>query len=135
MPIKRQTLIEAAIEQMSPPNPAILRCCNAWITAHQNALAKGTNPVSALLRGNEAYRAAMPPLSGAENIRDYIACLAHGMASRTIILSVGAGLLSVARTALSAHNRLNNKGLTKKAQKKSSQTTVKANLTNQDSAA
>jgi len=111
MATTEQTLIETAIEMTDLGNPVLLRCCNAWIRAHESALARGVNPVSARLRANEAYRNGMPALSGADNIRDYIACVAHGMVVRTIIPEMGTRLLYAAQVALSACNLGKSKAL------------------------
>ena len=134
-----QTLIEFALEEMSPSpdvhNAAVTRCCNAWLAAHQLALARGINPVSARLRGNEAFRRAMPPLAGTENILDYIACVAHGMASRTIVIPLGQALLSAARASLMGHKPSNMKGLRRNPVVKNMGSPVKEHLTPEESIA
>ena len=143
MATKKQTLMEAAIEMIFPSpdlaNPVLLRCCKAWIRAHESALARGVNPVSAILRGNEAYRNSMPPLSGADNIRDYIACVAHGMVVRTILPEIGTRLLYAAQVALSACKAGNPKALGPRRQQKAtpppSLRTVETNITAEDPAA
>jgi hypothetical protein len=62
-----------------PENPAIARCMNAWKRVYQEELAKPKSRDYASLRADEAYRSALPQLCGYENIRDFIACIAHAM--------------------------------------------------------
>jgi hypothetical protein len=50
-----------------------------------------------------AYRNAMPPLVGSRNIRDFIACTAHGMLIGAIDGDDGSRLLHAARVASTAH--------------------------------
>jgi len=86
-------------------SPAVARCCEAWTTVYKAERAKGTPGVSCYLRANEAYRYAMPPLTTAKNIRDYIACCAHGMMARTIDMIVAPKLIAIARVASQAQRR------------------------------
>jgi len=58
-------------------------------------------PISAWLRGNEAYRNAMPPLNTPDNIRDFVACLTHGMIINAIVDPFSARLLNAAKLAQS----------------------------------
>lgn len=81
---------------------AVARCCEAWRIVYKDERAKGTPGVSCYLRANEAYRYAMPPLTTAKNIRDYIACIAHGMMARTIDMIVAPHLIAAARVACRA---------------------------------
>ena len=81
---------------------AVSRCCEAWRIVYKDERAKGTPGVSCYLRANEAYRYAMPPLTTAKNIRDYIACIAHGMMARTIDMIVAPHLIAAARVACRA---------------------------------
>jgi hypothetical protein len=63
--------------------PAYKRCMAAWQRTFNKALegteATDIDKVFAADEAGEAYRKAMPLLSGYENIRDYIALAAHGM--------------------------------------------------------
>jgi hypothetical protein len=83
-----------------PENPAITRCMNALRRAYQAGLADGKSKCSASMDGEAAYRSAMPRLSGQENIRDFIACVAHGMLIETIEESSATKLLYAAQVAL-----------------------------------
>jgi hypothetical protein len=96
--------------------PAIDRCCQAWYKAFKNAQAKGTNPVSVRLRANEAYRYAMPPLTSTENIRDFVACVVHGMMVGAIIDELAARWLYAAQITTSMFKQAKRpKSLKKKA--------------------
>ena len=50
----------------------------------------------------DAYREAMPPLTGDENIRDFIACVGHGMLLRVIGENEATKLLYAAQVAAMA---------------------------------
>ena len=83
-------------------NPAIVLCCEAWSRGFQTEIKKSKNEVFASLTADNAYRNAMPPLSGRENIRDFIACTAHGMLIGAIQESKGSKLLYAAQVALAS---------------------------------
>jgi hypothetical protein len=54
------------------------------------------------VRANEAYRSAMPPLTTPQNLCDFVACVAHGVAVRTILPAHATSLLDAARVAARA---------------------------------
>lgn len=60
-------------------NPAIARCADAWQARSRAVLATGESKYTAAQEANDAFRQAMPPLTTAENIRDFIACVARGL--------------------------------------------------------
>lgn len=73
-------LIAAFNRWTSPPEPADLsgpamenaavgRCCRAYMQAIETARKVGEDRYDGRRRAREAYRYAMPPLSGSENIR------------------------------------------------------------------
>jgi len=62
-----------------PENPASALCYSQWQRVYQQEIAKGEHWVNAAKRAGLAYRKAMPSLSGEENIRDFVTCVAHGM--------------------------------------------------------
>jgi hypothetical protein len=80
-------------------NPAVARCLNAWARANKAERAKGKSKGEASIGADRAYRAAMPPLSGQENIRDFIACVAHAMIVHIFLDDTGAKLLYAAQVA------------------------------------
>jgi hypothetical protein len=88
-----------------PENPAIARCRAAGQRAYQAGLADGKSKFYASQDGAEAYRHAMPPLSGQENISDFIACVAHGMLIKAIDESSVTKLLYAAQVASTSVRR------------------------------
>jgi hypothetical protein len=93
----------SAVEQpiAVPENPAIARCMNGWACAYKIEKAKKNDHYDAVSKGNHGYRKAMPRLSGYENIRDFIACVAYGMLIGAIDGDDGTKLLYAAQVALS----------------------------------
>jgi len=85
--------------------PAIDRCCKAWYAAFQKAQAAGTNPVSVRLRANEAYRFAMPPLNSVQNIKDFMACVVHGIMVGAIVDERGNRWIQAARVAAEMYRK------------------------------
>jgi hypothetical protein len=92
----------AALIAQDSANPAVAHCCQAYNDAMQAARAKGESQYGSTQAGERAYRNAIPPLSGADNIRDFIACVAHGMLLDAIKGSDGARLLYAAQIAYGA---------------------------------
>lgn len=83
-----------------PENPAIIRCYSEWQRVYKAEKAKGENWFNALKSAGQAYRKAMPPLTGQENIRNFVACVAHGMMIDAIEGKDGTRLLYAAQVAL-----------------------------------
>jgi hypothetical protein len=101
-------------------NPAVARCSKAWrcvvkaewratlakMKEHPESNEEGNDSKSAACfipseQARQAYRDAMPPLSGRQNISDFIACLAHGVLIHAIDEGLGNKLLYAAQVALS----------------------------------
>lgn len=80
-------------------NPAVARCLKAWARANKAERAKGKNKSDASYEANRAYLNAMPPLSGNENIRDFIACVTYAMIDTIILADEGTKLLYAAQVA------------------------------------
>lgn len=80
-------------------NAAVARCCDAGVTARRAAIAKGFPDYKATTAARDAYRKSMPPLSGSENIRDFVACVAHGMLIEVFSNTDSAKLLYAAQVA------------------------------------
>lgn len=58
-----------------------------------------------LKAAGEAYRTALPPLTGAVNIRNFVACVAHGMVLNVFQPSEGSKLLYAAQVAAFAESK------------------------------
>jgi hypothetical protein len=83
-------------------NPAIARCRAAYEIAVQREKKRNRSNHEAASAGGEAFRNAMPPLSGYENIRDFIACTAYGMMFGAVGSMDGTHFLYAAQVAISA---------------------------------
>ncbi|WP_263357477.1 hypothetical protein [Acidicapsa ligni] len=83
-------------------NPAVTQCCNAYGNALEKAATSGELKFDAVQQAEKAYRRALPALSGAENIRDFLACIAHGMLIGAIRIEDGTRLTYVAQVAYNA---------------------------------
>jgi len=99
----------------SPTSPArdtavaaVKRCCKAWKRAYDAKIAAKGYEFEAKEAASEAYRAAMPTLSGEQNIRDFIACAAHGVLIEAIEGKQGTQLLYAAQVASGALGRIRN---------------------------
>jgi hypothetical protein len=86
-------------------NPAVDRCMNAQKSAYHAEFAKCEDECDALEAAENAYREAMPPLSGYNNIRDFIACVVNAMLIGVIADNQGTKLLYGAQVALTTVRR------------------------------
>jgi hypothetical protein len=91
--------IETKIPFAAATNPGVARCVCAWIRVNKAERAKGRSKFEASCAADQAYRDAMPPLSGDENIRDFIACVTHAMLNNIILDNSGSKLLYAAQVA------------------------------------
>jgi len=91
--------IETKIPFAAATNPGVARCVCVWIRANKAGRAKGKDKYDARCAANSAYLDAMPPLSGEENIRDFIACVTHAMIADIILESSGTKYLYAAQVA------------------------------------
>jgi hypothetical protein len=105
------SLVEAIPLAALDPNPkqaraAIMRCCAAWQRAYDASLEDTPrddfDKITAAHEADSAYCKAMPPLAGCENIRDFIACTAHGILIDAIPQKSANQLLYAAQVALAA---------------------------------
>jgi hypothetical protein len=74
-------------------------CSKAYARADKAARSRGESEFRAEKAAGMAFRKAMPQLSGQENIRNYIACVAYGMLIKAIEGPEGARLLYAAQVA------------------------------------
>ena len=72
----------------------------------RTVFAKERNVINASRAASEAFRLATPPLVGAENIRDFIACVAHGILIGVIGGNDGARLLYAGQVAAGIQKNL-----------------------------
>ncbi len=93
-------------------NPALARCAKAWHRTYELAtIAPGDGRLappdddSTLFANSQAaiaFRDAMPPLSGQQNISDFIACVTFAMMKSLFRTDESLHLLSAAKIAISA---------------------------------
>lgn len=84
-----------------PRNPAVLRCMEAFRRSIEESRARKMEKYDAQRLATAAYLEVVPDLSGFENIRDFIACVAHGMMANFISEIEGNKLLYAAQVATS----------------------------------
>ena len=92
-------------EQIAADNPAVQRCRKAWEEAYDEemlALGHDDDHGPAVGSANRAYLCALPPLSGYENIRDFIACIMHALVLHVLDPEDVEEYLAGAKVALSA---------------------------------
>ena len=102
---------------VSEPISAVARCTAARNKARSDAFARSQPRYTADQEGANAFRRAMPPLLGADNIRDFIACVAHGMLIGIIENKDATKLLYAAQVAFAAQSRTEPKRTPKSAAK------------------
>ena len=83
-------------------NPAVARCCHAWQAAYDHAVEYDAPEYKVREAARDAFRNAMPPLVGRQNIRDFIACVACGLLRGLILDMEVPRLLYAAQIAVSA---------------------------------
>jgi hypothetical protein len=109
---------DGQLEQMSPnrlgeavaeaigiypvPNLAVEHCTTAFMQAAEKATAEGRSTDLCRKAAQLAYALTIPPLTGADSIGDFIACVTHGMLLGAISGSDATRLLYAAQVAHSA---------------------------------
>jgi len=87
-------------------NPAVARCVQAYNDAYEAVIQKpGKQVRDAKFEGKFAYRQSLPPLIGRRNIRDFTACVAHGMLLDIIETADGTRILYAAQVAANTRNQ------------------------------
>jgi len=83
-------------------NTAVAHCCEVWERTRRQAREAGNGVVVSRVAGHKAFQKSLPPLTGRENIQNFIACVAHGMLIGAILSPDGARLLYAAQVAMAA---------------------------------
>ena len=86
-------------------NLAVEVCDQIFAQTIDKALKRGDSPEQAMEAGKIAFCASLPKLAGADNIRDFIACIIHGMALGIIPGNEGTRLLYGAQVAHMARTK------------------------------
>jgi hypothetical protein len=87
------------------PKAALRRCCAAWQRAFDGYMQPikrkdSTDELFAAMAAATAYCNAMPMLAGADGVRDFLACVAHGILIGAIQREKSSQLLYAAQVAL-----------------------------------
>ena len=91
-------------------NPAVAHCSQIWDRVFTKfSRRKDYQEEQAVAQADHAYRMAMPPLVGYENICDFIACVGYGILADVFVEGQGTKLLYAAQVALSAGSTGNKK--------------------------
>jgi len=102
-PLNRLVSKMAKITGVYPvPNIAVEVCCGAYLEVLQEHRKKKMSAEAAAHAGRLAYCNSLPRLSDADCVRDFIACVVHGMAIGAIPSTEGTRLLYGAQVANSA---------------------------------
>lgn len=96
-----QPLPNAPAPQPLHANPSVAQCLQRQNAAYKAEIARGEFHAYAVDAAAKAYRNAMPPLDGHDNIRDFIVCVAHGVLIGVIDHKDSSKLLYAAQVALS----------------------------------
>jgi hypothetical protein len=112
-PAPSPSINPAPVVKRSTTSQAIKRCRAAWQRAYNATLAVEKPKFgseyfaerNATEAGGKAFCSAMPVLAGYEGIRDFIACVAHGIVLGAVRPENGGQLLYAAQVALSTHFR------------------------------
>lgn len=89
----------------APTNPAVQRCLDAARKAFEQEQANGADNSDSNSAARDAFRNVMPPLAGAQNIQDFIACVACGLLRNVMYYEESMKLLYAAQVAASAIRR------------------------------
>lgn len=84
------------------PHLAVEVCCESYLNITQPLREKKISEENIARAGQMAYCTAMPRLADSESIREFIACVVHGMAIGAIPSQEGTRLLYGAQVAHSA---------------------------------
>jgi hypothetical protein len=86
-------------------SPAVLNCWTAYEQIYAIERGEGASDDRAHEEGKMAYRQAMPCLADQASIRDFIACVTHGMVLRLIANEDGTKLIYAANVAAGFFHR------------------------------
>jgi hypothetical protein len=90
----------STIDRRSLDNPAVAYCFVASERAYRTGLKETKSRMLARKHSREAFRQALPTLSGLDNIGNFIACIAFAISKGVFVDGDDADLLSDAQIAL-----------------------------------
>jgi hypothetical protein len=97
----------AASDRPVSPETAIFNCTDAWTRLHQAAKKSDRGSHQTRQLAADAYCRVLPPLSSLENVRAFVACVAHGLAAGVIESPRASRLLYAAQVSKSVLDTLN----------------------------
>ena len=108
-----RTAQSSTASRSAPPsltNPAVAHCSKAWERTYKRVLSaafdegKDADDWEGFAReqAEVAFRNALPPLCGEDNIRDFIACVAYALVNEIILPIICTDYMEAAKIALSA---------------------------------
>jgi hypothetical protein len=97
-----EPLLAADYTHPALANLAVARCCMAWKEAVEANLAEDGH--ASVYCSRHVYRQALPPLTGYQNICDFIACVGHGLLLEAFDEKTASKLLYAAQIAMTALN-------------------------------
>jgi len=81
-------------------NAALSRCIRAWQSAYNEEFAASNDDYEAGKAGLKAFRLALPPLAGHQNVCDFIACITYAMVNEITRPNESHRCLEAAKIAL-----------------------------------
>jgi hypothetical protein len=100
----RRTYPAFLLEKSALPaltNPAVAHCVEVWKTIQDLLRAEGHTHATSDYEAARAFRHALPPLIGYQNICDFIACVNYGILIGAVKDPIAGKLLYGAQVALS----------------------------------
>ena len=91
-------------------NTAVAHCCEVWELTRRQARDAGNSIVVSRVAAHKAFQKSLPPLTGPENIQNFIACVAHGMLIGAILSPDGVQRLYAIRSPHSPATHPNTSG-------------------------
>ena len=89
------------LQLITTGNLAAARCMQVYEEVYEAELARGTRITTAKEHAAQKYRTAIPAPAGRDGIRNFIACVAHGVLLGAIIPRESTALLYAAQVAQS----------------------------------
>jgi hypothetical protein len=93
------TELELQPAERAGDNAAVHSCIRAWQRAYSKEFARIKDDYKAEKAARKAFRRAMPPLAGYENIRDFIACVTYALVNELMPENDVANYLDAAKIA------------------------------------
>ena len=80
-------------------DPAVAHCYEVWKSAYRRVMRREKSRLVARKEAGDAFRSALPALSGTENIQNFVTCVAFAMTSGILNEDITEKLLYAAQVA------------------------------------